>query len=91
MPGFFVHYAFLTRGLLGFWYFSACLIPFLSLANDLYRDTIIRRITTENGTAARMAVFCSAARPPEYNNTAATADWMMPQMIFTRFDGSNEP
>lgn len=47
--------------------------------------------TTENGNAARMAVFCRADSPPEYRSAAAIADWMMPHDTLTEFAGFSEP
>lgn len=84
-------YAFFTLGLLGLLYLFACLIALRSSFNDLYRDTIIKMMTTENGKAASLAVFCKASRPPENKSTAATADWIIPQLIFTLLDGFNDP
>ena len=80
-----------TLGLLGLLYLFACLIALRSSFSDLYRDTIIKMMTTENGKAASLAVFCKASRPPENKSTAATADWIIPQLIFTLFAGFNDP
>lgn len=45
----------------------------------------------EKGNAARMSMFWKPSIPPEYIKMATILDNIMPQAIFTLFDGFNCP
>ncbi len=51
----------------------------------------MRSMTIVNGSAATIAMRCSASRPPETNKTAAAADTNSPQVTFFRNEGVRLP
>ena len=63
----------------------------LSPCNALIKEMIMSNMMKENGKAAIMIVFCNAVSPFTDSKMTAMADWMTPHVIFTLFDGVNEP